>query len=272
MSTGGILVNTAMEAPEIHHDLDAEQRVASRQARLARGIAALRVRSGSRLALDRVLLIAGSVLLPLGALLILLGWFGAAHTSNLYEQVPYAISGGLLGVALVATGGFFYSGYWLTRQIYDARRHNEQLLATLGRIEARLADHPLGRIDDGRLDDGRLEDGRLDDGRALAAPARATSASRAAESPTGPVPVIANSPPEVRNGRVRPLRARPSRAPAGAAAGAAGGAPVLLATATGTMLHRPDCVVVANKGDLRRVAADTSGYKPCRICDPLGSN
>jgi methylphosphotriester-DNA--protein-cysteine methyltransferase len=37
------------------------------------------------------------------------------------------------------------------------------------------------------------------------------------------------------------------------------------------MLHRPDCPVVANRDGLRRVPANAKGYKPCKICDPLGA-
>ena len=43
---------------------------------------------------------------------------------------------------------------------------------------------------------------------------------------------------------------------------------VLLATATGTMLHRPDCPVVANRPGVRRVKASTPGFEPCKICEP----
>jgi hypothetical protein len=41
-------------------------------------------------------------------------------------------------------------------------------------------------------------------------------------------------------------------------------------TEKGTMFHRPDCTVVADRTDLRRVSADTK-LRPCKICDPLGA-
>jgi hypothetical protein len=111
-----------------------------RQARLAAGIAALRVRSS--MPLERVLLIAGSVLLPVGLLLILLGWWGVSRSTLQVEQNSYLISGGLLGLALVIMGGFFYFGYWLTRQVQEARRHNERVVTALTAIEARLSEAP----------------------------------------------------------------------------------------------------------------------------------
>src|SRR5207247_2277072 len=54
---------------------------------------------------------------------------------------------------------------------------------------------------------------------------------------------------------------------AGAASGngSSGVATGLVATATGTMLHRPDCPVVAGKDGLRRVSAGTKGFTPCKI-------
>lgn len=43
----------------------------------------------------------------------------------------------------------------------------------------------------------------------------------------------------------------------------------LVATPRGSMLHRPDCPTVANRDDLRTVAAGDPGMLPCRLCDPL---
>ena len=60
--------------------------------------------------LDGVLGVASAVLLPLGLALIVLGWYGAAHTPYLFEQVPYLISGGLLGLGLAVVGGFVIGG------------------------------------------------------------------------------------------------------------------------------------------------------------------
>ena len=57
------------------------------------------------------------------------------------------------------------------------------------------------------------------------------------------------------------------RQPNGASSAAIG---ALVATQTGTMLHRADCAVVAGRENLRTVSAD-SDLKPCRLCDPLGT-
>ena len=50
---------------------------------------------------ERSLLLAGAVLVPLGVLLIIGGYWGAAHAPRVIQQIPYEISGGILGLAFV---------------------------------------------------------------------------------------------------------------------------------------------------------------------------
>jgi len=115
-----------------------ERDAADRQRRLATAVKTLRTRAGGSDG-ARTLLIAGGVLLPLGFILILLGWYGAAHTVNVYEQIPYSISGGTLGLGLVFAGGFSYFAYWLTQMVYAARRDAADTRDALHRIEQLLA-------------------------------------------------------------------------------------------------------------------------------------
>jgi hypothetical protein len=63
-------------------------------------------------------IVAGSILLPLGFAAIILGWAGAAHGRVDQQQIPYIISGGLLGLAGVIAGAFLFWAHWLYR-IYD---------------------------------------------------------------------------------------------------------------------------------------------------------
>jgi hypothetical protein len=71
---------------------------------------------------------AGAILLPLGVAVILLGWSGAAHQRVDQGQIPYLISGGLLGLATVIVGCFFFWAHWLYR-IYDqADLHHQQAM------------------------------------------------------------------------------------------------------------------------------------------------
>jgi len=100
-----------------------------RQAQLAAAVATLRRRAS--IGTDRVLLIAGAVLIPLGVVIILLGWFGAAHDYHLYSQMSYLISGGVLGLGFIVVGGFCYFGYWLTRQVVEGRAQADRLAESL---------------------------------------------------------------------------------------------------------------------------------------------
>jgi hypothetical protein len=168
-----------------------------RQGRLTEQVGELR--ASRTLDHDRWMLLVGGLLLPLGLLLILLGWWGASRTVFVFEQLPYLLSGGVLGLGLVVAGGFVYFAYWLTLLVRENRTGRAELTAVLTRLE--------------RL----LEEG------SAAAPRRA-------------------------------------------------GAPAerLVATKSGTMMHRTDCVTVAGKAGLRDVDATTPGLTPCKLCDPLG--
>ena len=160
-----------------------------------------RARSGN---LDRGLLIAGGLLMPLGVLLVAIGWLGASHTVLTFEQISYLISGGLIGIALVVAGGFIYFTYWqalLIRNVRayheDLRAHHLRLTGSMERIEGLLRhDASVGLVGTGTTE-------------------------------------------------------------------------ALVATATGTMLHRSDCSVVTGRPNLRLVTTATPGLKPCAICRPL---
>jgi hypothetical protein len=73
---------------------------------------------------------AGSILIPLGVIFILLAWYGAAHARVEQQQIPYLISGGFTGLGCMVVGGLLFFGHWLYR-IYDQAdlQHEEQLKA-----------------------------------------------------------------------------------------------------------------------------------------------
>lgn len=80
----------------------------------------------------RWLLLSGAVLVPLGFLLIVAGYWGAAHAPRVIQQIPYELSGGVLGTALVFVGGFSYFGYWLTQILREQQK-------AAGRLDAQTA-------------------------------------------------------------------------------------------------------------------------------------
>lgn len=189
-------------AGRLDADLEYAIDTTGREQRLRSRVAALRTRrpGGSR---ERWLLTVGGVLMPLGAVLVLLGWAGASRTPLVFEQIPYMISGGLLGLAVVFAGGFIYFSYWQTAMVREQRAARTELTASLGRIEELLAALPL-----------------------------------VVEPP---------SLPQQGNGLAQQL----------------------VATPTGSMMHRPDCTVVASRDGLRAVSPGEGRLTPCRLCEPL---
>ena len=86
--------------------------------------------------------VAGSVLVPLGVVLILVAWYGSAHTPYVQQQIPYLVSGSFAGLGCMVLGGLLYWAHWLYR-IYDQAdlHHEEQLHAlreTLLAVAARI--------------------------------------------------------------------------------------------------------------------------------------
>jgi hypothetical protein len=71
--------------------------------------------------------LAGAVLIPLGVIFIMLGWYGAAHARVVQQQIPYLVSGSFVGLGCMVIGGLLFWGHWLYR-IYDqaALHHEEQ--------------------------------------------------------------------------------------------------------------------------------------------------
>jgi len=124
---------TSTTAAEIAVERDAVER----QRSLASAVRGLRTKAGGDDG-AKAMLVAGGILVPLGFILILLGWSGASHTVNLYEQIPYSISGGMLGLGLIFAGGFCYFAYWLTQLVYAARRDANDTRLILERIEELL--------------------------------------------------------------------------------------------------------------------------------------
>jgi hypothetical protein len=106
------------------------------------------VRAGSRGNLGRALranwrLLSVAVTLGLGITFVLLGWYGAAHTNIVTEQIPYLISGGLLGMGLIIVAGFMAYSFLSERQNEDLRREIARALSATrpapGTIPSRIS-------------------------------------------------------------------------------------------------------------------------------------
>lgn len=102
------------------------------------GVAVDRVRRRPQVDVRQTLLVAGAVAMGLGLVAIVLGWYGASHSAYLFQEVPYLISGGLLGVALVAGGGFLFFAAWIIRLIDEQRRFSSRVEQTLEQVDRAL--------------------------------------------------------------------------------------------------------------------------------------
>ena len=109
---------TDVETAEAPSGLSLEER----EARLTAGADELAEGRGSVVANPQLLLWVSGVLMTTGLSIILLGWFGAARSTIVEEQIPYLISGGLLGVALATIGALTLFAHWLTVLVRENRR------------------------------------------------------------------------------------------------------------------------------------------------------
>jgi hypothetical protein len=78
--------------------------------------------------------VVGSLLIPLGVVFIVLGWYGAAHAKVVQQQIPYMVSGSFGGLGCLFVGGMLFWGHWLYRVYDQADLHHheqQQLLETL---------------------------------------------------------------------------------------------------------------------------------------------
>jgi len=106
----------------------------SRYQRLLDGARNLRVHKTLNLG-ERTLMILGGIVAPLGLVLVFLGWWGAAHSPYLFQQIPYLISGGLLGLGLVFLGAFFYFAHWMTELVKEHRQQSAAVVEAITRLE-----------------------------------------------------------------------------------------------------------------------------------------
>ncbi len=112
-----------MTTPDRFEVLEGGPAVEDREERLIEGAEVIvsERRRGNLLHHERFLISVAASLMALGVAIILVGWAGAADATVVEEQVPYLISGGLLGVALTTIGALTLFSHWLTVGIREAR-------------------------------------------------------------------------------------------------------------------------------------------------------
>lgn len=118
-----------------------------------RELARLRVKRTSPTNEQRLLL-AGIVLMPLGLALVLVGYLGASGTTEFSSQVPYLLSGGILGLGCTIIGAALFLRYslgrylrfWLLRVIFEEHASADRQVDALERLGEHLVrDGPTNR-------------------------------------------------------------------------------------------------------------------------------
>jgi HAMP domain-containing protein len=80
----------------------------------------------------------GWILVGIGALAILIGYLGISREALVAKQLPYLISGGIFGLALVALGTF----YLATEELRRDSRRLDRLERMVTQLHAVLLSHP----------------------------------------------------------------------------------------------------------------------------------
>jgi hypothetical protein len=152
-------------------------------------------------------IVAGSILVPLGIVFILMAWYGSAHTHYVQQQIPYLVSGSFAGLGCLILGGLLYWAHWLYRMYDQADQHHEERMRAMEE-QTRILVEQLSAA-------GGV--------RAIGGPSPSTMATTA-----------------------RPY----------------------VATATGTVYHLSNCVIVSSHTEgLRSLGPeDLAGMGPCRLC------
>ncbi len=185
--------------------------------------------------------VAGSILVPLGVVLILIAWYGAAHTAYVQQQIPYLVSGSFAGLGCIVLGGLFYWAHWLYRLYDQADHHHEEQLQAMQMTLRAIAD-------------------RLPGGNGWVSPHVAGPEGGPFQGQAQPQPQPQGYPPA------------PGRPEAGAAHDASSSAgPVsatYVVTSAGTVYHLPSCPIIAHHTEGLRVlgAGAVVEMEPCRIC------
>jgi hypothetical protein len=106
---------------------------------------------------ERSFLFVGIGLLIVGGLVIFGGYWGASGTAKLNEQIPYLLSGGLLGLGLMVAGSALFVRYsltrflrfWMIRDIYEQRSQTDRIVESMNGVEEllRAATRPRPKSD-----------------------------------------------------------------------------------------------------------------------------
>jgi hypothetical protein len=79
--------------------------------------------------------------IAVGAMALFLGWLGVSGKGYAFEQIPYVVSGGILGIFLLGLGGLF----WMSADLRDEWRKLDDLERGMDALAAQLIAAGEGR-------------------------------------------------------------------------------------------------------------------------------
>jgi hypothetical protein len=180
----------------------------------------------------------GWILTGLGALAIVIGYLGVSTRVLVAEQLPYVISGGIGGIALVIVGGVFLA----TDDTHNSVERLDELAAEVRQLHAMVAD---------------LHGALLRPLQETSRSPRPAPAGRSASANGNGTGASSNG-----NG-------------SGSARTAARAAERVYALPSGSTFHRSGCSVLEGKSTATAVTADTIGERgltPCSLCTPAAAH
>jgi hypothetical protein len=175
---------------------------------------------------------AGWIIATAGLCFIIGGYLGLSGESLVAKQLPYLISGGIFGIALVGIGAAYVAVEQIRRDS-DRLDRLERMVLELHSVLLTMPDAPPIQLQpggwyeaayDGVSEGQAASSGGLSEGQGV-------SRGRVTSNGTGP----------------------------------------LVALPVGQSFHRPDCSMVAGKDNVERVTSRmvrNRGLRPCRLCEP----
>jgi hypothetical protein len=112
--------------------------VSERRARFRDAVVRLSERARTT-ELLKMLLLPGAFFVIAGFVFMFLGWYGAARTPRTIEQMPYLLSGGLIGLGMVFVGGLLLaSAFWMGMLQRFSEEADDRAERRIAELEQRL--------------------------------------------------------------------------------------------------------------------------------------
>jgi peptidoglycan/LPS O-acetylase OafA/YrhL len=133
---------------------DSSPSASDRVEKFLAGVYALQVPSQTERR-ERRLLWSGVVIAIAGFAVIGMGWWGASGTKYVYQEIPYVISGGIFGAALVIVGAALFARYsaarllrfWLARLLADQQVQTDRVVDAITALTVSIQNETARRDD-----------------------------------------------------------------------------------------------------------------------------